>query len=190
MDPGGGGANSIFEDSDSILEGPGDNAAAAPAMTAAETPAMREAEEIDTSVEDLQDQMDVYRQLLPEDVRPRKLVLVGVMTAAKFIDTRALAGYETWGRRFKHVIYFSSEGTVSKYGLPVVGLTDIDDEYPPQRKAFAMLRYMVTHFGQEYQFFMRLDDDVYIRPHRLHTFLSKLRRNVDLYVGSPGVGTL
>ncbi|XP_065194323.1 chondroitin sulfate synthase 1-like [Sycon ciliatum] len=131
---------------------------------------------------------DMYRSALPDSVRPLHLVLIGVMTTAKFVDTRAVAGYRTWGRHFDHLVYFSSEGTESKYGLPVVGLNGIDDEYPPQRKAFAMLRYFAVHFSDTYSFFVRLDDDVYVRTSRLQRVLSMLNREADLYIGQPGEG--
>ena len=139
---------------------------------------------------DFMDDDDRQRRILPEEIRPKKLVLIGVMTTAKFIDTRAVAGYQTWGMSFFDLIYFSSEGTKSRFGLPVVGLKGIDDEYPPQRKSFSMLRYMAKHYADEYEFFMRLDDDVYLRPKRLQHILSMLTKGTDFYIGQPGEGAV
>ena len=46
--------------------------------------------------------------------------------------------------------------------LPVVAVSLAgvdDDQYPPQRKVFAMLRHMLEHHIDTYDFFMRADDD-------------------------------
>lgn len=45
----------------------------------------------------------------------RTLVFVGVMTAQEFLDDRARAVYETWGKDVPgRMAFFSSEGSTSK----------------------------------------------------------------------------
>lgn len=51
-----------------------------------------------------------------------------------------------------------------------------------------MLKYMYNHHIDEYNWFMRTDDDVYVRVDHLTQFLSQLDPNELLYVGSPGFG--
>ena len=140
------------------------------------------------SIEVEEDPLDRYVHFLPRKARPRRPVLIGVMTTAKFIDTRALAAYRTWGQDVRDLIFFSSEGTRSRHGLPLVALRSIDDSYPPQRKSFAMLQYMNKHFGDDYEFFLRLDDDVYVRKERLLRMVAYLGRGANVYLGQPGQG--
>ena len=99
-------------------------------------------------------------------------VFVGIMTAKKFIDNRGLASHRTWASRINgKVMFFSSEGSVSNYGVPVVALPGVDDSYPPQKKSFMMLKYMHDHFIDKFEWFMRADDDVFIKGDKLDEFL-------------------
>ena len=74
------------------------------------------------------------------------------------------------------VIVFSSEGSslAHHHDIPLVALPGIDDSYPPQRKSFAMLRYMYDHYRDKFRFFMRSDDDVYIHADVLRPFLHSI----------------
>ena len=119
------------------------------------------------------------------------LVLIGVMTAQKYLNSRVVAANRTWvpgipGR----VIFFSSEGSQSLPGVQVVALKGVDDSYPPQKKSFLMLKYMHEHYGDNYRFFMRADDDVYIRGDRLLIFLKSIDTsgNKSLFIGQTGLG--
>ncbi|KAL8598741.1 hypothetical protein ACOMHN_033305 [Nucella lapillus] len=73
--------------------------------------------------------------------------------------------------------------------LPVVQLRDVsDDTYPPRGKCFAMLRHMFRHFGSRFQWFMRADDDMYLRYEELVKYLHSLDTSAPRYVGQPGIG--
>ena len=121
-------------------------------------------------------------------LRTKKLLFAGVMTAEKFLDTRAKAVFETWGKVIPgKVIFFSSSGS-RRDDLPVVSLSGVDDFYPPQRKSMMMLKYMHDHFIDEYEWFLRADDDVYVRTDKLERFLRQLNSSDDLYIGQAGVG--
>ena len=99
--------------------------------------------------------------------RPKHFLYVGVMTAKKYLDSRAVAAHRTWTRSIPgKVEFFSSESSESvpmPMPIPVVSLTGVDDSYPPQKKSFMMLKYMHDHYLDKYEWFMRADDDVYIR---------------------------
>ncbi|KAM6986451.1 chondroitin sulfate synthase 3-like [Aplochiton taeniatus] len=125
--------------------------------------------------------------------RPKHFLYVGVMTAKKYLDSRAVAAQRTWTRSIPgKVEFFSSEGSEAvplPAPLPVVSLTGVDDSYPPQKKSFMMLKYMHDHYLDKYEWFMRADDDVYIRGEKLESFLRSLNSSKPLYLGQTGLGT-
>uniref|UniRef100_A0A1B6M1P9 Hexosyltransferase n=1 Tax=Graphocephala atropunctata TaxID=36148 RepID=A0A1B6M1P9_9HEMI len=120
------------------------------------------------------------------------LIFVGVMTAEKYLATRAVAVYDTWGKAVPgKIAFFSSE--VSKQpkncpDLPLVSLKTVDDSYPPQKKSFLMLKYMWDNFGDKFEWFFRADDDVYIRTERLEYFLRSLDSRKPYFLGQAGKG--
>ncbi|NP_001082817.1 chondroitin sulfate synthase 3 [Danio rerio] len=118
---------------------------------------------------------------------------VGVMTAQKYLASRAVAAYRTWTPSIPgRVEFFSSEGSERvplPIPVPVISLTGVDDSYPPQKKSFMMLKYMHDHYLDKYEWFMRADDDVYIRGEKLESFLRSLNSSKPLYLGQTGLGT-
>ena len=125
-----------------------------------------------------------------QNVDPDKtLVMVGVMTAQKLLDTRAVMIHSTWGKRVPGKIhYFSSAGSKTNYDLPLISLPGVDDSYPPQKKSFMMLKFMYDNYADKFEWFMRMDDDVYVKPERLTKFLRSLNSSEKLLIGQPGLG--
>ncbi|XP_055980330.1 chondroitin sulfate synthase 1 [Sorex fumeus] len=120
----------------------------------------------------------------------RSLLFVGVMTAQKYLGTRAVAAFRTWSKTIPgRVEFFSSEGSDTSVPVPVVPLPGVDDAYPPQKKSFMMLRYMHDHYLDQFEWFMRADDDVYIKGDRLEGFLRSLNSSEPLFLGQTGLGT-
>ena len=67
----------------------------------------------------------------------------------------------------RHVTSFSS--TVWLY------FSDVDDTvYPPQKKVFRMLQHMCSHHLSKYDWFIRADDDVYLKVDKLTKLLHTL----------------
>lgn len=120
----------------------------------------------------------------------KELVLIGVMTARKYLHSRVVAANRTWAQDVPgKVIFFSSEGTENLEGVNVVGLEGVDDSYPPQKKSFMMLKYMHDKYRNKFHFFMRADDDIYIRGNRLKIFLNSIdASNKPLFIGQAGLG--
>lgn len=113
-----------------------------------------------------------------------KLVLIGVMTAQKYLDSRALNIYHTWGKSVPGmIIFFSSANSKSDFGLPLISLPSVDDSYPPQKKSFLMLKFMHDHFGDQFKWFMRADDDVFVRTERLESFLKSINSSLLQFIG-------
>ncbi|GFO35771.1 chondroitin sulfate synthase 1, partial [Plakobranchus ocellatus] len=116
-------------------------------------------------------------------------IFVGIMTAKKFIDNRGLASHRTWAGTINgQVMFFSSEGSTSAYNVPVVALPNVDDRYPPQKKSFMMLKYMHDHYLHKFEWFMRADDDVFIKGHKLEAFLRSINSSQPLFIGQAGTG--
>ncbi|XP_005098572.1 chondroitin sulfate synthase 1 [Aplysia californica] len=116
-------------------------------------------------------------------------IFVGIMTAKKFIDNRGLASHRTWASNINgKVMFFSSEGSSSSYDVPVVALPDVDDHYPPQKKSFMMIKYMHDHFLDKYEWFMRADDDVFIKGDKLDEFLRGINSSQARFIGQAGIG--
>ena len=122
-----------------------------------------------------------------QELKQRRTLFVGVVTAKKYLPTRAKAIYESWGADVAKLLFFSSSGSIN-HELPVVSLLDVDDTYPPQKKVFRMLKYMHDNFIDEYEWFMRADDDVYVRSERIVQFLNKIDTSKPIYMGQPGIG--
>ncbi|KAL4660762.1 chondroitin sulfate synthase 1-like [Arapaima gigas] len=119
----------------------------------------------------------------------KNFLFVGVMTAQKYLKNRAVAAHRTWAQTIPgRVEFFSSEGSDSSVPIPVVALKNVDDSYPPQKKSFMMLKYMHDHYLEQFEWFMRADDDVYVKGDRLEGFLRSLNSSAPLFLGQTGMG--
>ena len=125
-----------------------------------------------------------------QNIEPDKnLVFIGVMTAQKYLDTRAKSVYETWGHSIPgKMSFFSRSGSSSLFTLPLVSLPGVDDSYPPQKKSFMMLKFMHDNYIDKFEWFMRVDDDVYIKPEKIEPFLRSLNSSVPQFIGQAGLG--
>lgn len=134
--------------------------------------------------------LKVNFQERPEtETRSRQLLLVGVMTAEKYIETRARAVYETWGNRVPgKLLFFTSDSQNTTEDLPVIHLKGVDDSYPPQKKSFMMLKYMYENYGDKFEWFMRADDDVFVKTDRLEVFLRNVNSSQARFIGQAGKG--
>ena len=115
------------------------------------------------------------------------LLYIGLVTSNEYINTRGIAINRTWGQLATALEYYVGEG-ITSHSLPLVSLPGTDDSYPPQKKVFHMYRYMYDHYIDQYDWFMRADDDLYVRIPELMKFLSKQDPNKELYLGSPARG--
>lgn len=125
-----------------------------------------------------------------EEADEKGFVFVGIMTAKKYLDSRVVAAYNTWARSINgKVMFFSSENSHSSYDVPIVSLKNVDDSYPPQKKSFSMLKYMSDHYLDKYEWFMRADDDIFIKGDKLEQFLRSINSSKPQFIGQAGVGT-
>ncbi|KAF7657793.1 hypothetical protein LDENG_00022360 [Lucifuga dentata] len=121
--------------------------------------------------------------------RSHNFLYVGVMTAQKYLNSRAVATHRTWAQSIPgRVEFFSSEGSDTSIPIPIVALRNVDDSYPPQKKSFLMLKYMHDHYLDKYEWFMRADDDVYVKSEKLESFLRSLNSSEAIFLGQTGMG--
>lgn len=121
----------------------------------------------------------------------KNLVFVGVMTAKKYLNTRVVSAYHTWTNTIPgKVVFFSSAGSekLAPPGVPVISLPGVNDVYPPQKKSFMMLKYMHDYHLNDYEYFIRADDDVYIHGDKLGQFLYGINSSKPLFIGQSGQG--
>ncbi|XP_070543158.1 chondroitin sulfate synthase 1-like [Ptychodera flava] len=132
--------------------------------------------------------MEIRTQKPPDT--GKSFIFVGVMTAKMYLSTRAAAVNRTWARTIPGKVSFfsSADSNSSSLGLPLVSLPGVDDSYPPQKKSFMMLKYMHDNYIDKYEWFMRADDDVFIRSNKLESFLRSVNSTRSLFIGQAGLG--
>ena len=126
----------------------------------------------------------------------KKNILIAVVTTEKYLWTRAVAINQTWAREVRgnnQMYFFVGEDCNTKdirlKGMPIVKMKGIKDNiYPPQKKVFAVLKYIYEMYGEQYKWFVRADDDVYIRISPLEQMLLDLDWTESLFLGRPGWG--
>ena len=68
----------------------------------------------------------------------------------------------------------------------IISLKNVDDRaYPPQKKSLLMVEHMFK-LRKKYQFFMRADDDVYVKIDKLKGFLRSLNSTKTVLMGQSG----
>ena len=125
----------------------------------------------------------------------REKLLVGVLTSEERLDSLVLAINNTWAPGLPKVIFFTPYSRDAEFhekynkvlGLPVVQLVDIegDDSTPKITISFKMLKYMHDHYINNYEWFMRAEDTMYMKPEKLLEFLNGINSSRDLYIGHP-----
>lgn len=126
----------------------------------------------------------------------RKTVLIAVITTGRYLLTRVQAIHKTWAQDIdsdSELYYFVGEDCDTEHpllkDLPIIKLKGVhDDVYPPQKKVFSVLAHLQSAFGERFKWFVRADDDVYIRMGRLKSLLGRLDWTEKLYMGRPGLG--
>lgn len=129
---------------------------------------------------------------LRQEYTLRKTLFVGVLSSQDYLPTRARAVYDTWAGEVSNLIFFVGEDcNISEQlaSLPVIKLKGVPDRvYPPFMKAYAMMQYMHDHFLNDYNWFIRADDDVYMRGHKLIDLLHSFDESEMISLGRAGEG--
>uniref|UniRef100_H2ZJ81 Fringe-like glycosyltransferase domain-containing protein n=1 Tax=Ciona savignyi TaxID=51511 RepID=H2ZJ81_CIOSA len=122
-------------------------------------------------------------------------IYIGMMSAEKFLNNRVQRAVDTWLQKGGWKIEVFADATPDQLKVPVgldfniVTLRSVDDSaYPPQKKCFMMIRHMYDHHIYNYDWFMRLDDDVYVDFPRMEQLLNTINSSMPIFFGTPGFG--
>ena len=125
----------------------------------------------------------------------RDKLLIGILTREENIDSLVLAINNTWAPFLPKIIFFTPFSRdvdfYEKYnkvlGLPIIQLSDVEDEnFSKTKLSFRMLKYMHDHYINNYEWFMRVEDAVYLKAEKLLELLNSANSSKDSYIGRPG----
>lgn len=122
------------------------------------------------------------------DTKPRQDIYIGILSSKEFLERRVKFIQKSWGvDALPHLHFYMNYSSSPK--LPVVRLQGVrDDEYPPRRKVFEMLKHWCSNYVDKYNWFVRADDDAYIKIDSLKKFLHSLDSEKKWYIGQNGEG--
>jgi len=96
-----------------------------------------------------------------------------VLTAPQYFDTRARAVNSTWGRQCNG-LFFITESSNDTQGLPIAPIANITPGYGHlTQKSVSGLQYAYEYHFNNFDWFVKADDDTYIFMENLKAFLRK-----------------
>ncbi|KAK6186502.1 hypothetical protein SNE40_008531 [Patella caerulea] len=107
-------------------------------------------------------------------------ILCWVLTAPKFLDNRAKAVKNTWGKRCDKTLFFSSAANAS---FPTIGLNVSEGRDALPNKTIRAFTYCYENYGQDFDWFMKADDDTYVIVENLRKFVSNYSSSDPIYFG-------
>lgn len=132
-------------------------------------------------------------QYLSGEYELKKKLLVAVLTSEKRLD-RASMVYNTWGLDVSQILFFVGEDcNISRSeearGLPIVKLPGIvDASVDSVAKTFAVLKYIRNNYIDNFHWFMRVVDSVYIRGEKLERLIMRFDPSERIYLGRAANG--
>ncbi|XP_059179419.1 glycoprotein-N-acetylgalactosamine 3-beta-galactosyltransferase 1-like isoform X2 [Physella acuta] len=115
------------------------------------------------------------------DLRKQVKVLIWVMTSPSTLNTRAEVVKKTWATHAEKVLYMSSQSNSS---FPAIGLNVTEGRDQLSVKTMEAFSYVYRHHFQQFDWFMKADDDTYVIVENLLFFLSDKDCNDPVYFGN------
>ncbi|XP_054767715.2 glycoprotein-N-acetylgalactosamine 3-beta-galactosyltransferase 1-like [Lytechinus pictus] len=119
---------------------------------------------------------DAIAQVLYEKVR----ILCWVMTGPQNIDTKAVHIHATWGKRCNKVIFISSEPSDK---IPIVKVATQEGRDFLWQKTRGAFQYIYDNLLNDYDWFLKADDDTFVIVENLRYFLLKYSPDTSIYFG-------
>lgn len=121
----------------------------------------------------------------------KKLLLIGVMTSKKFLETRGKEIFNTWANHSEvNLIFFSSSNSQTSLNLHLVSLPNVNKSNTLQKKSLMILKHMHDYYLGKFEWFMSFDDDVYLDMDKLEIFLRSLDSTKKFLIGQHGSGNI
>nr|XP_039274123.1 chondroitin sulfate synthase 1-like [Styela clava] len=130
----------------------------------------------------------------------RGVLYIGIMSTARNRNSRVVAIMNTWAKNqnIKLEIFSDNNGTIGKgsgrittlkNGANIIQLPGVpDNSYPPQKKSFSMLKFIHDNYLEKFDWFLRADDDTYLKVDKLIKLVSRIDPNKPFVVGRAGYG--
>ena len=130
-----------------------------------------------------------------DQLQPRKLASYNVISSREALKTRGVAIYRTWGESLKSELDMylfppAMEEEINyalKRRMPIISLGSKKTLEPAKGRdtqgVFRTLTDICNKKAGSYQWFVKLQDDVYLRTKKLETLLSSLNSSEPLFIG-------
>ena len=97
-------------------------------------------------------------------------LLVWIMADPELLYHKVIHQKATWGRRIEKLLVMSSR---EDKNFPTIGLKNVQSgKFHIASKAKAAWKYIYNHYGNDYDFFMKVDPDTYLVVENLLDFLA------------------
>ena len=142
------------------------------------------AKELNTSKESI--------QYLNHEFHMRKQLLVAVVTSGSHLQSASTL-YDTWGAEATQIIFFVGKDCNASdphlRGLPLVRIPNIPDlPVNSVGKSFSVIKYISDNYLNDFQWFLLVSDNVYVRTSRLGSLLRQLDPSEEIYLGRAARG--
>lgn len=130
-------------------------------------------------------EMDSFRrsdinEVIANELSSKVRILCWIMTTPENLEKKAAAVKNTWAKRCNKALFFSSETNAS---FPTIGLNTTEGRQHLTAKTVQAFRYCYEHYGDQFDWFLKADDDTYIIVENLRYFLSHHDPNSLEYFG-------
>ena len=131
-------------------------------------------------------------QYLSHEFHLRKQLLVAVLTSGSHLQTASTL-YDTWGAEPSQIIFFVGKdcnaSSTHLRGLPLVRLPSVPDlPVNSVAKTFSTIKYISDNYLDDFQWFLLVSDNVYVRVSKLGSLLKQLDPSEKVYLGRAARG--
>jgi glycoprotein-N-acetylgalactosamine 3-beta-galactosyltransferase len=125
-------------------------------------------------------QLNLYTQ---NNTNPQVRILCLISTSPKYFATRASAVNQTWAPRCDKFTFISEYSNDTK-GLPIAPIANITPGYDhlTQKSALAF-HYVYENFINDFDWFVKADDDTYLFVENLKSFLKDKNTSLPITFG-------
>ncbi|ESP00132.1 hypothetical protein LOTGIDRAFT_173438 [Lottia gigantea] len=111
------------------------------------------------------------------------LLMVAVKSTRRYLIRYGDTIMKTWGSDIPgHVLFFLNNKPY-KGDLPVITLSDVHNGSTSVEKTFSILKTLSAAYSKQYEWFLIIEDQTFVHPERLESFLRKVNSRKNWYMG-------